>query len=183
MSKWNICTPSLSFGNLLKINRTGGTESRMFNVIEKSNGGFKNYNEDDTVYMVGSHKFDSPIRYIKHIHGLTFLCFENGKILKINGSGGAGDNLFKIIETQSGFNTLPGYTHYSGHDKFLGRITNISNIKYDNEYRTFFCFDNGKVAGEHILSEHSSTFRGQVAGDIAHIFGGDGNFHIDDWLE
>jgi len=45
------------------------------------------------------------------------------------------------------------------------------------------CLDDDEVSREHILSEDPAAFSGEVAGDIAHILGGGGDFHIYDWFE
>lgn len=125
-------------GKILKINGLGGGGNNMFAITETGSGfsGIPGYN-----YYVGHHKFNSGITEIKNISGYTFICLSSGKVLKVNGSGGSGANVFAISETSSGFNPIPGYNYYSGQAKFNGSVYKI----FSNLTHTFFSFNNNKL--------------------------------------
>jgi len=127
-------------GRILKIMGTGFFGNTMFNVRETSYG-FENI-PGGIQYYVGSHKFWSGITDITYVAGYTFVSFINKKVLKINGTGGGGYNVFAIQETYSGFNGISGYNYYVGDAKFTYRY--VKNIKFDNT-NTFLTFSNNKV--------------------------------------
>jgi len=125
-------------GKILKVNNLGGSGANMFAVNETSSGfqSVSGYN-----YYRGHHQFDSKITEIKHINGKTFVCLGSGKILKVNGSGGTGANLFAINETSNGFTSYSGYSYYAGHAKFSSSVYRI----FSNSSHTFFSFNNNKL--------------------------------------
>ncbi len=127
-------------GRILKIIGTGSVGNTMFNV-RKTSYGFEHIS-GYTQYYVGSHKFLSGIKDITYVAGYTFVSFSNKKVLKINGTGGGGYNVFAIQETSSGFNGISGYNYYVGDAKFTFRY--VKNIKFDN-VNTFLTFSNNKV--------------------------------------
>lgn len=125
-------------GRMLKINNYGGSGHNMF-AIQPSGNSFvtvPGYN-----YLKGVQVFSSPITDVEYTNGYTLIGFENGKILKVAGTGGTGQNMFAVTETSSGFVTVPGYSYYKGSHKFQSEIT---DIEYINGY-TFVTFKNGKM--------------------------------------
>jgi hypothetical protein len=112
-------------GRILKLQGTGGTGFHMFNVVESS-GGFEIFDTNFQSYLVGSHRFQNSILDIVYIDGKTLVCFKGGKILKVNGSGGGGYNVFAITETFNSFSGIPGYNYYSGDEKLDTDVTNIT---------------------------------------------------------
>ncbi|MBK7130755.1 MAG: hypothetical protein IPM74_04080 [Crocinitomicaceae bacterium] len=132
-------------GRILKVLGTGGTGQNMFN-ITASSGGFAVANTALQSYLVGSHKFQKKILDIVYIGGKTLVCFEAGKILKVNGTGGSGYNVFAITEFLNGFSSVPGYNYYSGYEKLDSDVTNITTVAA----YTLIAFKDGrqiKIAG------------------------------------
>lgn len=113
---------SFSDGKILKIKGTGGTGADMFGVSETANGftPISNYN-----YYDGDHKFLSGINDLFIKDDKLFVSCANGNMLKVNGSGGTGSNLFAITETPTSFSTLPGYSYYSGDFHFLTPVMEV----------------------------------------------------------
>ncbi len=133
----------LSSGKALKINGAGGSGHNMFAISESSNSssdaftGISGY-----PYYVGDQKFSSAIKNITPVPGYTFVCFSNGKILKLNsGIGGTGHRMFAVIETSNDFSNYQSYPYYSGDDKFS---TTVTDIVYINN-STLIGFSNGKI--------------------------------------
>jgi hypothetical protein len=130
-----------SDGSIIKlkdINKASG--DNMFHVSDTTYGF---YNEGVYEYCVGSHKFWSGIRHIKCINGFTFVSFENDKLLKINGAGGGGSNLFAITETSAGFDSIATYKYYEGDAKFNNKITCIAYI----DGKSFWAFEKPSSGG------------------------------------
>lgn len=125
-------------GKILKINGLGGGGMNMFAVNESNSNfsGVAGYS-----YYSGSHKFNSAVTEIKQVNGVTFVCLSSGKILKVNGSGGSGLNLFAISENSNGFTGLNGYNYYIGHAYFSSSVFRI----FSNSVHTFFSFNNNKL--------------------------------------
>jgi hypothetical protein len=125
-------------GKLLKTNGTGGTGGNMFNITENA-GGF--INGSGNVYRVGDAVFQSAITAITTIGTETFIGFANGKLLKINGTGGTGNNMFNITENAGGFTNGSGNTYRIGDANFQSAITSITS----KMSITFIGFANGKL--------------------------------------
>lgn len=145
--KWITCIEyvdgytliGFSDGKILKIKGTGGSGQSMFNVIETASG-FKKFDFLHLDYLEGSHKFNNRIIDIAYVEGKTIVCFENGKILKVNGSGGSGYNLFAIKETATSFSNISGYNYFVGYQKLDASVTNITVVKPF----TFLAFNDGR---------------------------------------
>jgi hypothetical protein len=105
----------LTNGKLLKVTGSGGGGHNMFAVSETSSGfvGVSGY-----AYLMGSTSFAAPIVDIAEVAGFTFVTLGNGKILKVNGTGGSGYNLFAVAQTSSGFDGLCGYSYLAGAQAF-----------------------------------------------------------------
>lgn len=129
---------STNAGKILKVNGSGGGGANVFAIVENSSGfvGIPGYN-----YFLGSAKFNSAVTNIYHYTGQTILTFDNGKMLKINGTGGTGANMFAVIETSGGFVGLGGYSYYIGAAKFNGKVT---TMMYQSS-RLTIGFNNGKL--------------------------------------
>ncbi len=150
-------------GRILKVAGTGGSGANMF-AITTTNDGFGSvpgYN-----IRVGAHNFSSGITDITYVKGNTFVSFENGKMLKVNGTGGSGYNVFAINETANGFTGLSNYPYYSGCQKFNTEVVDVTHI---NDV-TFVSLESGKVlavygsggSGENMfaITETGSGFNG-----------------------
>lgn len=96
---------ALSDGKLLHINATGGSGQNMFAVNEFVNS-FTNVNLYN--YYIGDAYFQEPISVMREAEEFLILGCYNGKILKVSGLGGTGNNMFSITETSYGFIDLPG---------------------------------------------------------------------------
>ncbi|MBL4708847.1 MAG: S8 family peptidase, partial [Flavobacteriales bacterium] len=150
---------SLADGRIVKINGTGGSGQNMFAINEHSSGftGVSGYS-----YYVGSHRFQSGIIDVTHIGGKTLLSFDNKKMLKVNGSGGSGFNLFAITESSNHFHGMSGYAYYSGEQKFGAKVSNVTNIGSS----TFVCFQDGRMmkvsgsggTGERMFNVSSTSY-------------------------
>lgn len=123
---------------LLKIKNDGGSGQNMY-AINYSGGSFQSV--DGYSYLVGQQEFKSAIVDILYIGGNTIIAFKNGKVLKINGTGGTGHNMFAVTETVSGFETVPGYSYRLGDAKFNGKITKM--LYADN--KLIIALDNKKI--------------------------------------
>lgn len=133
---------STADGRIVKINGTGGSGQNMFAINQHTSGytGVSGYS-----YYVGSHKFNSAILDVTHINGKTLLSFANNKMLKVNGSGGSGFNLFAITEDSNHFYGISGYSYYVGEQKFNAAVTKVAPIGS----KTFICFNDGRIMKVH----------------------------------
>jgi hypothetical protein len=102
-------------GKLLKVNGSGGGGHNMFAISETSGGfnGLSGY-----PYYAGDAHFDSAPRTIAVAPSETLIGLDSGKLLKVNGSGGGGHNMFAVDETSGGFDGLSGYSYYVGDQYF-----------------------------------------------------------------
>lgn len=127
-------------GKLLKINNTGGTGANMFAITETTSGysTIPSYN-----FYSGHSKFMGPVSEMYSNGTYLFLGFYNGKILKINGTGGSGANMFAVSENASGFSGIPSYNYYVGYSNYSSAINKITHNPSGN--RLFITFGNGKI--------------------------------------
>lgn len=125
-------------GKILKIAGLGGTGQNMFAVNETA-GGFTSV--PGYSYYVGHHKFNNGITDISHIQGYTMISFADKKILKVNGSGGSGMNLFAIVELANQFQGIYSYPYFVGSAKYNSPVINM----YHYAGQTIVAFQNGKL--------------------------------------
>lgn len=92
-------------------------------------------------YIIGFQRFDSFITAMAYIEGYVFIGFDDGRILKVNGTGGGGENMFAIQKTANGFKTVTGYNYLVGSHKFNSALINITY----HVGNTFISFDNKKI--------------------------------------
>lgn len=163
-------------GRLAKINGTGGGGQNMF-AMHATSSGFET--EPGYNYLVGTDRFDGAPTQLYYTDGITFVTFNNGKILKVNGCGGTGTNLFAVYETSGGFDPVPGYSHYVGDTKCWGSVTALKKIGG----QMMFCFDNGKVlkvnntgGGGHNMFALWETGGGWISFPDYYYFAGDAVF-------
>jgi len=124
-------------GKLLKINGTGGSGHNMF-AVNESTYQYTNVNQNQYSYYFGDAWFLGQVVGMEYIEGFTFIWFNNHKVLKINGTGGSGHNMFDVTETPPDFS---GGNYYIGDTWFLGKI-NVMRYLNGN---LFIGFDNGKI--------------------------------------
>ena len=124
---------------MLKVKGTGGSGHNMFAVTESSSGfeTVPNYN-----YREGDAKFTGYVTQMISVGGKLLLAFNNGKMLKVKGTGGSGHNMFAVTESSSGFETVPNYNYREGDAKFTGYVTDLEYIPNTNI--SIISFSNGK---------------------------------------
>jgi hypothetical protein len=146
---WKYTFIGLMDGKLLKINNVGGngTDHNMFKVTELSD----RFNPiPNSHYWVGDAHFFERVTGMEFISGFLFIWFSGGKLLKINGLGGANTN---FINTYLYHNPSPGYfsaipghvAWYVGDFKFASNVRTVKS--FNDGYLTFLLigFDNGKI--------------------------------------
>lgn len=116
---------SLANGKVLKISNGGGTGHNMFAVTETSSGfnGLSGY-----PYYLGDTKFSAAVTDVIDVSGVTLLGLANGKLLKVNGTGGTGHNMFAVNETPNGFVGLGGYPYYVGSSAYGSAVADLANV-------------------------------------------------------
>jgi hypothetical protein len=131
---------ALANGKVLKVDGTGGRGHNMFAVRETSDGcGFATL--PSFHYYVGSHQFASPIIDITAVGSQTFLSLESGDMLKIDGAGGGGCNMFAVQQVACGFASLPGFHYLVGSQVFDRPVATVRGVGTE----TFIGLDNGAM--------------------------------------
>ncbi len=141
---------ALADGRILKIKQTGGIGPFMFNVIENHDGFYSFPNKPE--YRIGDERFKHRVTCLKFydvgvssIHNrapsFTFVCLNDGKLLKISGMGGSGHNMFAVTEQTGNFLSVQGYSYYFGDFKFLDFVHGMEYIKGF----LFIYFNNGRL--------------------------------------
>jgi hypothetical protein len=112
----------LADGRMLKVTGTGGTGQNMFAVTETSYGfaTVSGYN-----YLVGSQKFSSGIRGIYPIGNELFVALDNNILIKIQGTGGTGQNMLAVIESGGTVTSASGYHYWIGTQVFLSPVNSL----------------------------------------------------------
>ena len=132
--------------NMLKIRDRGGPDNRMF---------FGNW-------RLGRQRFQREITAVAFVEGHTLIGFEDGRLLKVRGTGGTGENMFAIHRTDNGFRTVEGYDYYVGSHQFNSGVMGI----YPADAYTFISFRNGKLlkvrgsggSGANLFAIHETRF-------------------------
>ncbi|WP_165074741.1 hypothetical protein [Paludisphaera rhizosphaerae] len=88
-------------GGLLKINGTGGTGTNMLALAQDQSGGIVGLSGYH--YWVGTQRFIGRITGLIYTGGQTVIGLTDGRMVKINGTGGTGTNMFNIVEYAGGF--------------------------------------------------------------------------------
>ena len=117
----------LNSGELLKIKRTGGGGQNMF-ALKQENGVYSGLAGYD--YWQGSQAFSSSVTCLATIDGFTFVGFNDGRVLKVKGTGGGGQNMFAVVDSGYGnpFSSVVGYPYWVGSDKFNKAVTGIYEV-------------------------------------------------------
>jgi len=106
----------LGDGRMLKINGSGGTGHNMFNIRNKDVF-FATHNTQWNTYLIGSHH-SSKVTSMVYLPSsdTTLMGFWDGRMLRVQGVGGTGDNMFNVdIDDVTGFKThSPNYTPMVG---------------------------------------------------------------------
>jgi hypothetical protein len=119
---------SFKNGSMLKISDTGGTGQNMFAVTELSNNSANAFDNIGSYYS-GDQKFNSGITNTIYVNGELLIGLSSGKMLKINGTGGTGHNMFAVTELNNSANAFNNIgTYYAGDQKFSSGISIIATI-------------------------------------------------------
>lgn len=129
----------LANGTMLKVRGTGGSGHNMFAVREMRSGfsGLPGYR-----YYLGDARFRSAVTLLEMAGDHLLSGFVDGRLLKVRGTGGSGDNMFAVRETRSGFAGLPGYDYYLGDQALPARVTDIVHA----HGQTILSLADGRVA-------------------------------------
>ena len=129
---------ALDNGTLLKINGTGGTGHNMF-ALQYANGtitGLPGYR-----YWVGTQQFSSPVTGVLYADGETIIALANGRLLKVAGTGGSGQNMFAIRDNGYDFDSVPGYSYLRGSQTLNSGVRRLDYLSG----RLFVALDNGTL--------------------------------------
>lgn len=123
-------------GIMLKIRDNGGSGHNMF-AINSSGNDFNSETGYD--YLIGTQTFGKAITAFTYAEGYTFVGFSDGTIVKIQGTGGSGHNMFALTPVGGTFSSVPGYSYLVGTAAFASGVSNLSYI----ETSLFISFFNG----------------------------------------
>lgn len=111
---------------LLKVKGTGGTGENMFALLytgansSTGSGGTITGNPGYD-YWVGTQQFHpdggserNPVCDLIYADGETLVSLDDGRVLKVRDTGGTGQNMFAVTETEQGFESVPGYDYLVG---------------------------------------------------------------------
>ena len=128
-------------GNVLKVHGTGGGGNNMFAITETSTtfNSVSGYN-----YFAGAAKFSSFVTAMQFNTVNTLIGFYNGKMLKVKGIGGEGQNMFAVTETNGCFYSVSGYNYFIGCAKFYSGVSLIRQVS-DNGEKTLIALRSGEV--------------------------------------
>src|SRR5207249_3318444 len=76
-------------------------------------------------YLLGSQKFSSGVRSLYTAFGSLFVALDNSLLIKVNGTGGTGANMFAVLEQGGTVTGLAGYNYWSGTQRFSGPVTSL----------------------------------------------------------
>jgi len=127
----------LGDGKLLKVSGAGGTGHQMFGVSENHNG----FDVQGGGGYLGQQKFRGAVVNVNSTNGITFIAMNNGKILKIQGTGGTGDNMFGVDESASSFAPTGNSSYYAGDDQFNDVVRDIIPMGSS----TLLSFSSGRI--------------------------------------
>jgi hypothetical protein len=94
-------------------------------------------------YLVGSQAFGTrgPVVDVTPIGAQTLVSLHSGDVLKINGTGGGGCNMFAVQNSACGFVSLAGFNYLAGSERFDDAVTAVRQIGT----QLFFGLGNGKL--------------------------------------
>jgi hypothetical protein len=118
---------ALENGELVKESGTGGTGGNML-AVQEQNGtvsGLPGYN-----YWLGTQQFSANVTSLVYspAQNVTVIGLADGRMLKVAGTGGNGQNMFAVTPTDYGFQTLPGYSYLLGSQKFSTGVSCIDLV-------------------------------------------------------
>ncbi|MBL7892610.1 MAG: T9SS type A sorting domain-containing protein [Bacteroidia bacterium] len=114
-------------GTVLQAKIVGGGHN-MFAVTELSSGSTNAFDGCcSSGYYIGDQKFSSGASVVDFYqqNNYMFVALSNGGILKLNGIGGTGHNMFAVNDYGTSFTGLSGYSYYVGDDNFSTIVTNM----------------------------------------------------------
>lgn len=123
---------------LLKVRGSGGSGQNLFAIRETASSfsGLPGYD-----YYLGDQRFDSDVVDVSHAHGVTLISLQDGKVLKVRGTGGTGHNMFAVTERGDHFESVAGFDYYLGDQRF-GRPASAVLI---TDTETLIAFTDGRI--------------------------------------
>jgi hypothetical protein len=122
---------ALNNGQLVKVNpaspQCGG--SNMFALTWGSDGVVGNCSSAYSVWQ-GTQVFGARVTGLMYTasDNTTTIGLSDGRMLKVAGTGGGGQNMFAVTQTDSGFATVPGYSYLLGSQKFASGVGGLYQI-------------------------------------------------------
>jgi hypothetical protein len=113
---------SLANGVVLKVAGTGGTGQNMFAITPSGSDyvSLPNWN-----LLQGTQKFNVRVDRLDYVVGKLFVALDNGTLIKINGTGGTGQNMFAIQSNGSDYVNLPSRQYLAGTQVFAAPVTSL----------------------------------------------------------
>lgn len=113
----------LADGKLLKLSGTGGTGYNMLAVKETA-GTITGAGGASDKYWKGTQQFPVQVSRVSYLTSekVTVITLSDGRMLKINGTGGTGQNMFAIKAVGSEFASEDGYKHFLGNASLSRRF-------------------------------------------------------------
>jgi hypothetical protein len=111
----------------VKVAGTGGTGANMLAVAESGGTvtGASGYH-----YWQGTQQFGARVTSLVYSSSdnTTTVGLSDGRMLKVRGTGGCGQNMFAVSATDYGFATVPGYSYLLGSQKFATAVNGIYQV-------------------------------------------------------
>src|SRR5207302_1879071 len=111
----------LDNGLLMKFSGTGGAGNNMLAVSESGGTvtGLAGYS-----YWQGTQQFAARVTALVYsaADNTTTVGLSDGRMLKVAGTGGGGQNMFAVSPTDYGFATVSGYNYLLGSQKFSSGV-------------------------------------------------------------
>jgi hypothetical protein len=125
VSSGGVLIIGLADGRMLKVNGTGGGGQNMFAITEASYGfaTIPGYN-----YLVGSERFSSAVVGLYLVADVLLVCLANGIVVKIQGLGGGGQNMFAVTESGGTVSGVSGYHYWVGTQQFGAAVTDLAFV-------------------------------------------------------
>ena len=131
-------------GGILKINGIGGGGKNCFAVIENSTSniiGSSGYN-----YFEGYQHMTGEVIEVTLADSVMFISTDDERMMKINGPGGGGQNMFAIqSQTNSGYISHSGFNYLLGSARFADEVEFGIYVRDREIDSTMFSFRDGRV--------------------------------------
>ncbi len=147
-----VCTKTGAFehGKILKLSGTGGTGHNMFGVDDSPSNndfaydplaGYFHYSGDEFFKT----SYQCYVTKIVQVGTSMMVAFRNGRVLKLQGTGGSGHHMFNVEEVNSGFGVYSlSISNYLEGSQDFENLTWANDIDYIGGATYVTCY-NGKV--------------------------------------